>query len=86
MHHETTTGATKGITENWEWSRDKTEGERASDLETGQDITGRSWPMDSNNLSRGREEKLPQGGSIDPVLAREDFSRIQSRFAELRIT
>lgn len=44
MHHETTTGATKGITENWEWSRDKTEGERASDLETGQDITGRSWP------------------------------------------
>jgi hypothetical protein len=52
-------GAAKGITENWERSLDKTEGEKALDLETGQDIPGRSWPQSITICPEG-EKKIYQ--------------------------
>lgn len=60
MHHETTTAATKGITENWEGSLDKTEDERASGLETRQDITGRSWPRTITICPEGEKKNYHQ--------------------------
>lgn len=73
--------ATKGTTENWEGSADKTQDETALDLATGQDITARSWSQPIKRCPEGeKKENLPLGGSTDPVLAREGFSRrIQSR-------